>query len=161
MKRGIFLIALLSIMLMGCSIADKSITDKAKDEININATTKVEKEDLKNIDYEKVTYLRIKELKDSGSKGWVWKQKIVDKKEDIKKIVEYLKSMSYTEIDQEMGRSFGQIVELKEENDFIFVFSGSRVNVNGKFFGISIEEDENMQKIYEDLNYDEEPSELQ
>jgi hypothetical protein len=50
---------------------------------------------------------------------------------------------------------------LKEENDFIFVFSGSRVNVNGKFFGISIEEDENMQKIYEDLNYDEEPSELQ
>ncbi|MDP4179567.1 MAG: hypothetical protein Q8942_00560 [Bacillota bacterium] len=159
MKRLICLIALLSIVLIGCSTAGKSNTDKAKDEIKINATTKLEKEDIENIKYEKVTYLRIKELKNTDSEGWVWKQKIVNKKEDIKKVVEFLKSIKYTEIDQELRRGFGQIVELKEQNDVRIVFGGDSVNVNGKYFGISNEEDENMKKIYEDLNYNEETSE--
>lgn len=159
MKRRIFLIALLSIVLIGCSTFNESTTDKAKDEISFNII-ELDKEDILNIDYEKVTYLRIKQKKDSGSDGWVWKQKVVDKKEDMKKVIEYLKSISYTEVSQENRYGFGQIVELKAEKDFIFNFGGNVVNVNGKYFGISNEEDEKLLKMYEELNYDEEPSAL-
>lgn len=154
MKKVIYLMLLTVIVLVVCSSRDQTKYSKT----TVAKTLKVEKTDIKSLDYEKVKYLCLKELKDSIPNGWTWRQKIITEKEDMKLIVDFLKSIDYYDIKQESIVGFGQIVELQANEGYTFVFSGDRVNVNGTYFGIKINDDEELKKIYERLSYTEEPS---
>lgn len=155
MEKAIIILVLF--LLVGCSSKDKNNNAVFSDAIINNSTIQINKAEIEQLSHEKVTYLSIKELKDSGSNGWVWKQKIVTDKKDVEEVIQFLKSIDYKDIDQELVYGFGQVVELKEKNGFTFVFSGNRVNVNGKYFGIDIKEDEELNEIYENLSYKEKP----
>jgi hypothetical protein len=109
-------------------------------------------------DTSEIKVIKIKALIDTGAQGWVWKEKEITKQADVDRVLNKLKSIRYSEIDQTAVYGFGLIVEYKADKDFIYVFSGDRVNINGKYYGITIKEDEGMRKLYEALDYKEKPS---
>lgn len=154
MKRKVYLL-LLAVIIFVC------FPMSAAKEYNKNAevqTMNGDKTDLKSLDYEKVTYLCVKEPKDSIPNGWKLRQKVVTEKEDIKLIVDYLNSIDYKDITQETVFGLGQIVELRTDKVYYFVFTGDRVNMNGIYSGINIQDDEELKRIYETLSYNEEPA---
>lgn len=105
-----------------------------------------------------VKAVKIKLLKDTQSQGWEWMEKEITNQSDVEKVLNTLKSFNYKDIEQTQVTGFGLIVEYKADKEYTCVFSGDRVNINGKYYGITTREDENMEKLYESLSYNENPS---
>ena len=69
-----------------------------------------------------------------------------------------LKSLNLKDIEQEQVLGSGLIVQYTDDKDYTYVFLGSRVNINGRYYGITSKEDEDMNKLYDSLDYKEKPS---
>jgi hypothetical protein len=69
-----------------------------------------------------------------------------------------LKSFKYKDIGQEVVYGFGLIVDYTDDKNYTYVFCGDRVNINGKYYGITSDENESMNKLYDSLDYNEKPS---
>ena len=102
--------------------------------------------------------VKIKKLIDNKSQGWIWKEKEITKPSDVEKVLSKLKSFKYKDIEQEQVYGFDLIIEYSDDKDYTYVFSGGRVNINGKYYGISAQDNEKMNMMYDSLDYMENPS---
>jgi hypothetical protein len=102
--------------------------------------------------------VKIKKLIDKGTQGWVWKEKEITKPSDVEQVLNKLKSLNLKDIGQEQVLGSGLIVEYTDDKDYRYVFLGSRVNINGRYYGITSKEDEDMNKLYDSLVYKEKSS---
>lgn len=105
-----------------------------------------------------INSIKIKLLKGDQSKGWLWMEKEITNQSDVNKVLNKLKSLNYKDIKQTPVNGFDLIVQYRGDKDYTFVFSGDRVNINGKYYGITTKEDENIRELYDFLDYKENPS---
>jgi hypothetical protein len=103
--------------------------------------------------------LKIKKLIDNKPLGWIWREKEITKSPDVEKVLSKLKSFKYKDIEQEQVYGFGLIIEYSDDKDYTYVFSGDRININGKYYGMPTQENDEMNKMYDTLDYTENPSE--
>lgn len=94
-------------------------------------------------------------LKDTGKEGFKWQKKVINKKEDINLLIKKINNINYKDSAQEPVNGMSIIIKYKSNKDYILVFSGDRVNINGKYFRIDPKEENKLINIYNDLNYEE------
>ena len=108
---------------------------------------------------EKARYINPKDVKTISFKALPSppKVKTIDKKEDIEKIVSYINSIKYEDIKKENINGWQFWIELKGKGNNSISFIGNRVHYNKKWYGIDQRILEELQKLYDSMDYKEEP----
>lgn len=84
------------------------------------------------------------------------KEKVIDNTEDIKKIVDYINSIKVKNKKQEVYKGWEVSVILKSDKEYSIYFTGNNINIDGIQYTVDSKTIENIKKLYNDLNYEEE-----
>lgn len=83
------------------------------------------------------------------------KEKIIDNKDDINKIVKYLNSLKIKEKKQELYKGWEIKIDIVGEENYNISFIGGYITVNGTEYEINKDEKEKLRSLYNSLNYNE------
>lgn len=115
----------------------------------IGLTNKVNSKALSLVDENKVDSICIKVLPSPP------KQKVIDKKEDINKIIKEINSIKVK--DKKVGADNGWEINIliSGEETYDISFAGEYININGIQYRTEKNDREELRKLYENLNYEE------
>ena len=117
--------------------------------VGIRIVDKVNSKVITQIDNKKVTSISIKVMPSSP------KQKVMDNKNDIDKIIKHINSIKVKEQKQELYKGWEINISILGEENYDISFIGEYVNVNGIQYKVSKDEIEKLRRLYDSLNYDE------
>lgn len=112
-------------------------------------TNKVESRKLNSIDSSNIKTITI------GVMPSPPKEKIIDNKDDINKIVKYLNSLKIKEKKQELYKGWEIKIDIVGEENYNISFIGEYITVNGTEYEINKDEKEKLRSLYNSLNYNE------
>lgn len=84
------------------------------------------------------------------------KEKLINKTEDVKKIVDYINSIKVKNKKQEVYKGWEVSIILKSDKEYNIYFTGNNINIDGIQYTVDNKTIENIKKLYSDLNYEEE-----
>ena len=117
--------------------------------ITIGLTNKVNSKDLSVIDKSKVDSICIKVLPSPP------KQKIIDKEEDINKVIKEINSIKVKDKKVDIYKGWEINISILGEDNYDISFAGEYININGIQYKTEKNEIEELRKLYENLNYEE------
>ncbi|WP_411170008.1 hypothetical protein ACH36K_05810 [Clostridium sp. MB05] len=117
--------------------------------VGIGIAYKVNSKDITQIDNKKVTSISIKVMPSSP------KQKVIDNKSDIDKIIKHINSIKVKEKKQELYKGWEINISILGEENYDISFIGECIDVNGIQYKVSKDEIEKLRRLYDSLNYDE------
>ena len=112
-------------------------------------TNRLSSENLNLVDSSSIKEVKIKVMPSSP------KEKTIDSEEDIEKIVDYINSIKVKNKKKEFYKGWEVSVVLKGDKDYIISFVGNSINIDGIQYTIDNKTIENIKKLYNDLNYEE------
>lgn len=83
------------------------------------------------------------------------KEKLINNTEDIKKIVDYINSIKVKNKKQEVYKGWEVSIILKSDKEYSIYFTGNNINIDGIQYSVDSQTIENIKKLYNDLNYEE------
>ncbi|GAA0083947.1 hypothetical protein UT300007_03860 [Clostridium sp. CTA-7] len=117
--------------------------------VGIGIAYKVNSKGITQINNKKVTSISIKLMPSSP------KQKVIDNKNDIDKIIKHINSIKVKEKKQEPYKGWEINISILGEENCDISFVGEYINVNGTQYRVSKDEIEKLRRLYDSLNYDE------
>lgn len=117
--------------------------------VGIGIADKVNRKVITQIDNKKVTSISIKVMPSSS------KEKVIDNKNDIDKIIKHINSIKVKEQKQELYRGWEINISILGEENYDISFIGEYIDVNGVQYKVSKDEIEKLRRLYDSLNYDE------
>lgn len=112
-------------------------------------TNKLTSEKLNLVDSSKVKEVTIRVMPSPP------KEKVIDNTEDIKKIVDYINSIKVKDKKQGIYNGWEVSIILKGNKEYNIYFVGNIINIDGIQYTVDNKTMENIKKIYNDLNYQE------
>lgn len=148
MKKVIFTICLIySISFLGCSVPKN---DKAKVEESKIQNSKG-KEEITNLKSSLKTE-NIKEISIAKMPSPP-KEKIIDKKEDIEKILKFLDSIKVEEKIEGTFKGWSYTININSKEKYNISFLGDKIGYKNQFYKIDKKNIEELDKLYEELKY--------
>lgn len=117
--------------------------------VGIGIADKVNSKVITQIDNKKVTSISIKVMPSSP------KQKVIDNKNDIDKIIKHINSIKVKEQKQELYKGWKINISILGEENYDISFIGEYIDINGIQYKVSKEEIEKLRRLYDSLNYEE------
>lgn len=117
--------------------------------VGIGIAYKVNSKDITQIDNKKVTSISIKVMPSPP------KQKVIDNKNDIDKIIKHINSIKLKEKKRELYKGWEINISILGEENYDISFIGEYININGTEYKVSKDEIEKLRRLYDSLNYDE------
>ncbi|WP_300384303.1 hypothetical protein, partial [Clostridium sp.] len=115
----------------------------------IGLTNKVNSKTLNIIDKNKVESICIKVLPSPP------KQKVIDKEEDINKVIKEINSIKVKDKKENIYKGWEINISISGEENYDISFIGEYMNINGMQYKIDKNEIEELKKLYENLKYEE------